>query len=140
MGFVKEFKEFAVKGNVLDLAVGVIIGAAFGKIVTSLVADVLMPLLGLMISDINFKDLKIMLSNPIDKSVAPASINYGIFLQNVFDFVIVALAIFFMIRAINSVKAKLEREKAAEAPPAPVAPEKPADIALLEEIRDLLKK
>lgn len=137
MGFIKEFKEFAVKGNVLDLAVGVIIGAAFGKIVTSLVADILMPILGLMISDINFKDLKIILSNPIDKSATPASINYGIFLQNIFDFIIMALAIFFMIKSINSVKSKLEKEKEAEIA---AEPAKPADIALLEEIRDLLKK
>ena len=137
MGFIKEFKEFAVKGNVLDLAVGVIIGAAFGKIVTSLVADILMPILGLMISDINFKDLKIILTNPIDKAATPASINYGIFLQNIFDFIIMALAIFFMIKSINSVKSKMEKEKEAEIA---AEPAKPADIALLEEIRDLLKK
>lgn len=139
MGFLKEFREFAVKGNVMDLAVGVIIGAAFGKIVSSLVADILMPLLGLLISDINFKDLKLVLSNPVDPNVAPATINYGVFLQNTFDFVIVAFAIFLMLKGINSVKAKMEKEKEAATPPAP-APEKPADIALLEEIRDLLKK
>ena len=134
MGFLKEFRDFSVKGNVLDLAIGVIIGGAFGKIVSSLVADVLMPVLGLLISEINFKDLKIQLTNPIDPTVDPATINYGIFIQNIIDFVIVAFTIFFLIKGINSLKSKLEKEKAI-APPPP----KPADIVLLEEIRDLLK-
>ena len=134
MGFLKEFRDFSVKGNVLDLAVGVIIGGAFGKIVSSLVADMLMPLLGLLVSEINFKDLKVQLTNPIDPNLEPATINYGIFIQNIFDFVIVAFAIFFLIKGINSLKSKLEKEKAVTPPLA-----KPADVALLEEIRDLLK-
>jgi large conductance mechanosensitive channel len=134
MGILKEFRDFSVKGNVLDLAVGVIIGGAFGKIVSSLVADVLMPVLGLMVSEINFKDLKVQLTNPINPNIEPATINYGIFIQNIFDFVIVAFAIFFLIKGINSLKSKLEKEKEV-APPPP----KPADVVLLEEIRDLLK-
>ncbi len=132
MSFIQEFKQFAIKGNVVDLAVGVIIGTAFGKIVSSLVADVVMPLVGMLIGGVNFTDLKLKLGAPIE-GMQQATINYGTFIQTVFDFTIVALAIFVAVKAIN----KLKNDKPAEAP-APAA--KPADIALLEEIRDLLKK
>ena len=132
MSFIKEFKEFAVKGNVVDLAVGVIIGAAFGKIVSSLVADVIMPLVGMLVGGVSFTDLKLKLGAPIE-GMQQATINYGTFIQTVFDFTIIAFAIFVAIKALN----KLKNEKPAE-PATPAA--KPADIALLEEIRDLLKK
>ncbi len=132
MSFIKEFKEFAVKGNVVDLAVGVIIGAAFGKIVSSLVADVIMPFIGMLVGGVSFTDLKLKLGAPIE-GMQQATINYGAFIQSVFDFTIVAFAIFMAIKGIN----KLNKPKPA-APAAPAA--KPADIALLEEIRDLLKK
>lgn len=131
MSVIKEFKDFAVKGNVVDLAVGVIIGAAFGKIVSSLVADVVMPILGMLIGGVNFTDLKLKLGAPIE-GMQQATINYGTFIQTVFDFTIVAFAIFMVVKGINKLK------KPAEV--APVAETKPADIALLEEIRDLLKK
>lgn len=125
---MKEFKQFAMRGNVIDLAVGVIIGAAFGKIVSSLVGDIVMPLLGMVIGGVDFKELKVKLGAPME-GMQQATINYGIFIQTVFDFTIIALAIFVAIRGIN----KLSNPK--EATPA----EKPADIKLLEEIRDLLK-
>lgn len=131
MSFVKEFKEFAMKGNVMDLAVGVIIGAAFGKIVSSLVADVIMPLIGLLVGGVSFTDLKIKLNVPLE-GMQPATINYGNFIQSVFDFTIVAFAIFLAVKGINRLKK--------EEPAAPAPAEKPADIKLLEEIRDLLKK
>lgn len=138
MGFVKEFKEFAVKGNVMDMAVGVIIGAAFGKIVASLVNDVIMPLVSLFLGDVNFKDLKwIITPEVVDAAGAvttpEVALLYGSFIQAVIDFLIIALIIFFMIRSINKLKKKEEVKPAAPAP-------KAADIVLLEEIRDLLKK
>lgn len=132
VGIVKEFKDFAVKGNVVDMAVGIIIGAAFGKIVSAFVANVVTPPLGLLIGGVNFSNLSIILS----KSGAdgkPVLMQYGVFLQSVFDFVIVAFAIFIVIKALNSAK-----KKEAEAPAAPAAP--PREQVLLEEIRDLLKK
>ena len=130
MSFVQEFKEFAMKGNVVDLAVGVIIGGAFGKIVSSLVGDVVMPLIGMLIGGVNFKDLTLKLGAPIE-GMQQATINYGAFIQAIFDFTVVALAIFIVIKQLNKLKK----------PAAPAAPAaKPADIALLEEIRDLLKK
>lgn len=131
MSFIKEFKEFAVKGNVVDLAVGVVIGTAFGKIVSSLVADVIMPLVGMLVGGVNFTDLKLKLGAPIE-GMQQATINYGTFIQTIFDFTIIAFAIFIAVKFIN----KLKNEKPVEAAPAA----KPADIALLEEIRDLLKK
>jgi large conductance mechanosensitive channel len=124
-----EFKEFAMKGNVVDMAVGIIIGAAFGKIVSSLVGDVLMPPLGLLIGGINFSDLAISLGT--DPKGAPVLLKYGSFLQTVFDFLIIAVVIFIMIRAIN--KLKKPPAPAAGAPP-------PRQEALLEEIRNLLAK
>ena len=129
MGFVKEFKEFAVKGNVVDMAVGIIIGAAFGKIVSSLVADVIMPPIGVIIGGVNFTGLKVPLKQGAE-GVAAVTLNYGTFLQNVFDFTIVAFALFVLVRAIN-------RLKQAE-PPAPEKISKEA--ALLSEIRDLLRE
>jgi len=132
MSFIKEFKQFAMRGNVADLAVGVIIGASFGKIVSSLVADVITPVLGLVIGGVNFTDLKIKMHSTIDSS-KEVTINYGTFLQSVFDFMIVAFAIFLAIKGLNRLKAKETLENAP-------ATAKPADIALLEEIRDLLKK
>ena len=136
MGFVKEFKEFAMKGNVIDLAVAVIIGGAFGKIVSSFVADIVMPLIGLLLGGVNFADLKwvikeAVIENGVEK-VAAATLNYGNFIQVTIDFLIIALAIFMAIKAMNSMKKK--EEPAPEAPAAPSAEE-----TLLGEIRDLLK-
>lgn len=134
MSLAQEFKEFAVKGNVLDLAVGVIIGGAFGKIVTSLVGDVVMPLVGLVVGGVNFSTLAITLKEAKDGAPA-ALLKYGQFLQNVFDFLIIAAAVFAMVKAINTMKRKQE---AAPAPPAAPAAPTPTE-ALLGEIRDLLK-
>ena len=130
MGFLKEFKTFAMKGNVMDMAVGVIIGGAFGKIVSSLVDDVLMPVIGMLTGGIDFKDLAI----PVG-AVGDANIKYGNFLQNVIDFLIIAFSIFIMIKAINRLIHK--REEETKAPPAPPAPSK--EEQLLSEIRDILK-
>jgi large conductance mechanosensitive channel len=135
MKLVDEFKSFAMKGNVVDMAVGIIIGAAFGKIVSSMVGDIIMPPLGLLIGGVNFTDLKVILKAA--EGAAPAvTWNYGNFLQAAFDFLIVAFAVFMVIKAINSAKKK--EEAAPAAPPAPPAPTK--EEVLLAEIRDLLKK
>ena len=131
MGQGAEFKEFAMKGNVVDLAVGVIIGAAFGKIVSSLVGDVFMPALGKLIGGFNFADLAVALGkDPTGKDVL---IKYGAFIQTIFDFVIIALVMFIAIKGINKLK-----KPAPAAPAAPAAP--PRSEVLLEEIRDLLAK
>lgn len=135
MGFLKEFKAFAMKGNVVDMAVGVIIGGAFGKIVSSLVADIIMPAIGFFMGGINFSDLKITFENPL-LDVEPVTINYGNFMQITLDFLIVAFSIFLVIWIINKSKKKKEAEPAA--PAAPPAPSK--EEQLLTEIRDLLKK
>ena len=127
MGFIKEFKEFAVKGNVMDMAVGVIIGGAFGKIVTSLVNDILMPILGIVTGGIDFTGLK--------ATIGDANITYGQFVQSVIDFVIIAFCIFLMIKGMN----KLNRKKEEPAPAEPEAPKGPTQEELLAEIRDLLK-
>jgi large conductance mechanosensitive channel len=128
-----EFKEFAMKGNVVDLAVGVIIGAAFGKIVSSLVGDIVMPALGRMIGGINFSDLAVSLGkDPTGKEVL---VKYGSFLQTIFDFLIIALVLFIAIKGINRLKTP---PAVAEAPAPPPAP--PRSEVLLEEIRDLLAK
>ena len=139
MGFIKEFKEFAMKGNVMDMAVGVIIGGAFGKIVTSLVNDVLMPLISTLTGGISFTDLFVNLSDDVKyKTLAEAQeagasvFAYGQFIQNIFDFIIIAFCIFMMIKAMNKLKKKEE--------PAPEAPKGPTQEELLAEIRDLLKK
>jgi large conductance mechanosensitive channel len=132
MKLVDEFKAFAMKGNVVDMAVGIIIGAAFGKIVSSVVSDIIMPPLGLLIGGVNFSDLKWVMKAATD--TAPAvTWNYGNFLQVCFDFLIVAFAVFLLIKAINAAKKKEEA-----APSAP--PEAPKEEVLLTEIRDLLKK
>ena len=132
MKLVDEFKSFAMKGNVVDMAVGIIIGAAFGKIVSSVVSDIVMPPLGLIIGGVNFADLKLVMKAATD--VHPAvTWNYGNFLQVTFDFLIVAFAVFLLIKAINAAKKK--EEAATAAPPAPSKEE-----ILLTEIRDLLKK
>lgn len=141
MSFFNEFKEFISKGNVLDLAVGVIIGGAFGKIVNSLVADILTPPLGFLIGGVKFTELKLTLKNAVmdgEKVVSEAvTINYGNFLQNIFDFLIIAFAIFNLIRAINLLRRKLEKQKEDEVSNS--APEPTKEEILLTEIRDLLK-
>jgi large conductance mechanosensitive channel len=134
MGLVKEFKEFAMKGSVVDLAVGVIIGGAFGKIVTSFVNDILMPPLGVLLGGVDFKDYKATLVAAAGEKAA-VTLNYGMFLQNVIDFLIIAASIFLMIKAMNAAKKKDAAPPAPEAPPAPSA-----ESALLAEIRDLLKE
>jgi len=131
MSLASEFKEFAMKGNVVDLAVGVIVGAAFGKIVSSLVSNVVMPVLGKLIGGFNFADLAIGLGN--DPAGKPVAITYGVFLQSVFDFVIIALVLFMAIRTINRLK------KPAPAPP-PSPPPPSREEQLLVEIRDLLAR
>ena len=116
--FLQDFKAFAMKGNVVDMAVGVIIGGAFGKIVTSLVNDVIMPLIGLAVGGVNFTELKWVIReayvNEAGKEIAAATLNYGNFLQVTFDFLIIALSIFTMIRIIGNLNRKKEAEKAAE--------------------------
>jgi len=132
MGMMSEFKEFAMKGNVVDMAVGIIIGAAFGKIVSSFVGDVIMPPLGVLIGGVDFTNLSFILKEAAGDAAA-VTINYGKFVQTVFDFTIVAFAIFMAIKAMNSLKKK--EEAAPAAPPAPTKEE-----LLLTEIRDLLKQ
>ena len=131
MGMMKEFKEFAMRGNVIDMAVGIIIGAAFGGIVSSFVADVVTPPLGLVIGGIDFSSMNVVLKEAVGETPA-VTLNYGVFLQKVFDFLIVAFVIFLVIKGMNSMKRKQE-----EAPAAPPPP--PAEEVLLTEIRDLLK-
>jgi large conductance mechanosensitive channel len=128
---IQEFKEFAVKGNVIDMAVGVIIGTAFGKIVSSFVADVVMPPIGVLLGGVNFSDLAFTVKKAIGESPAVV-VAYGRFAQTVIDFTIIAFVIFMVVRVINSLK------KAEAAPSAPAAPS--AEQVLLTEIRDLLKK
>lgn len=146
MSLLKEFKEFAMRGNVVDLAVGVIMGGAFGKIVSSLVSDVLMPPIGYVIGGVSFKDLsfklpevKIPMPDPadptkmIDTILPQVTVNYGNFLQTIFDFLIVAFCIFMLVKVMNSVMKKKD-----EAPAAP--PEPSVEVKLLTEIRDALKR
>lgn len=132
MGVIQEFKEFAVKGNVVDMAVGVIVGAAFGKIVSSLVSDVVMPPIGVFLGGVNFTDLAVTIKQATGTSPAVV-IAYGKFIQTVIDFTIVALVIFIVVRLINSLKKKAEAAPAAQAAPT-------QEQVLLAEIRDLLKK
>lgn len=132
MGMLKEFKEFAVKGNVVDMAVGIIIGGAFGKIITSLVGDVIMPPIGVVLGGVDFSNLSIIVQEAIDKKPAVV-ISYGKFLQTIIDFIIIAFAIFMAVKGMNSLK-----KKEAEAAAAPAAP--PNQEVLLAEIRDLLKQ
>lgn len=134
---LKEFKEFAMKGNVLDMAIGVIVGGAFGKIVSSLVSDVLMPPIGLMMGNVDFSSLFVNLSGTPQPSLAAAkaagtpTLNYGVFLQSVFDFIIIAFVIFLLVKQFNRFKK--------EAPPGP-PPAPPKEEVLLTEIRDILKQ
>ncbi len=138
--FLQEFKAFAMKGNVIDMAVGVIIGGAFGKIVSSIVADVIMPPIGLLVGGVNFTDLKWVL-NPAEmvdgKEVAAVTLNYGNFLQVTFDFLIIAFSIFMFIKLLTKLTEK-KKEEAPAVPPAPPVPSK--EEVLLTEIRDLLKE
>ncbi len=131
MGMMKEFREFAVKGNMIDMAVGIIIGGAFGKIIASLVGDIIMPPIGLLIGGVNFTALKLTLK-AAQGDTAAVTLNYGNFLQIAVDFLIVACAVFLMVKGINSMK-----RKEAAAPAAPPAPSK--QEVLLTEIRDALK-
>ena len=153
MGLIKEFRDFAMRGNVIDLAVGVVIGTAFGKIISSLVTNIVMPPLNLLTSkfNVNFNDLALRVRTESPKLAADGTmvmengkpvmivqdypvLNYGPFIQSVVDFLLVAIAIFVVIKIINTAKAKFEAEK----PSAPAAP--PEDIVLLREIRDALKR
>ena len=132
MGMMKEFKEFAVKGNVVDMAVGIIIGVAFGKIVSSFVADVIMPPIGVILGGVDFASLVFIVKEAVGEAPAVV-ISYGKFIQTLIDFIIIAFAIFMAVKAINSLKKKEE-----EAPAAPAAP--PKEEVLLTEIRDLLRE
>jgi large conductance mechanosensitive channel len=140
MKLISEFKAFAMRGNVVDMAVGIIIGGAFGKIISSVVADLIMPPIGLLLGGTSFTDLKLVLKDPVLDAAGvitkqAVSINYGNFIQVTVDFLIVAFAIFMMIKAMNSLKKKEEAPVEAPAPPPPTNEE-----VLLAEIRDLLKK
>lgn len=142
--FIEEFKEFALKGNVMDMAVGVIIGGAFGKIVTSFVSDVLMPPIGVLLGGADFTDMKATIKeatvNKAGEAVEAVTLNYGAFIQNVVDFLIIAICIFLMVKGINKLTTlRKKKEEAAAAEPAP-APEPSAEEKLLTEIRDLLAK
>ncbi|MDD2594621.1 MAG: large-conductance mechanosensitive channel protein MscL [Bacteroidales bacterium] len=132
--FLQEFKSFAMRGNVLDMAIGIIIGAAFGKIVTSLVSDIIMPLIGVVTGGLNFTSWKITLRAATETDPG-LFVSYGNFIQVLFDFLIIAWVIFLLVRGINRLSAKKEAEK-----PAPEPPATPEDIQLLREIRDSLKK
>ena len=132
MSMMSEFKSFAMRGNVIDMAVGIVIGGAFGKIVSSFVNDVLMPPIGMMMGGVDFSDLAVVLQEA-SGDVAAVTLNYGSFIQTVVDFLIIAFAIFMVIKAMNNMKKK--EEEAPEAPPKPTA-----EVELLTEIRDSLKK
>jgi large conductance mechanosensitive channel len=132
MGMLKEFKEFAMRGNVVDLAVGIIIGGAFGKIISSLVTDIIMPPIGLLLGGVDFKNLAVQLK-PATDTAAAVSINYGLFINTIIDFIIIAFCIFMIVKMMNNMKKKEEAKPA----PAP-APNK--QEVLLEEIRDILQK
>lgn len=131
MSMINEFKAFAVKGNVVDMAVGIVIGVAFGKIITALVSGVLMPPIGVLLGGVNFSDLAIVVKEAVGEAPAVV-ISYGAFIQTIIDFIIIAFVIFMVVKGINKLK-----KKEAEAPSAPAAPS--AEAVLLTEIRDLLK-
>lgn len=139
MKILQEFKQFAMRGNVIDMAVGVVIGGAFGKIVTSIVGDLIMPAVGCLVGGMNFTDLKVTLKSAVmdgDAVVSPAvTLNYGNFIQVTIDFLIIAASIFLLIKAINTLSRKKKEEEVPAAPPAPSKEE-----VLLTEIRDLLKE
>ena len=132
MGMMKEFKDFAVKGNVIDMAVGIVIGGAFGKIIGSLVTDVIMPPIGILLGGVDFSNLSVVLKKSTEAAEA-VTLNYGVFINTVVEFTIIAFAIFMVIKTINTAK-KREEEK-------PVEPPKPSEeVLLLKDIRDALKK
>ena len=137
--FFSDFKAFAFKGNVMDMAIGVVIGGAFGKIVSSVVTDIIMPAVGLLLGGVNFSDLKVVLKpeyvNAAGETVAASTLNYGNFIQTSVDFIIIALAIFIFMSAIGKVMKKKEEAPA----PEPEAPAPSEEVSLLTEIRDLLK-
>lgn len=142
VGMIAEFKKFITRGNVIDMAVGIIIGTAFKEIINSLVKEILMPLIGLFLGGISFVDLKIVIAEATEQTTEVA-VMYGIFIQRIIDFLIIAFVVFMMVRTINRIRERIEARKKAEvaaeveaAPPAPT----PVDIVLLTEIRDLLKK
>jgi large conductance mechanosensitive channel len=145
MKLLQEFKAFALKGNILDLAVAVVIGGAFGKIVASFVNDILMPPIGVLLGNVDFKDLKIVLkakqeavmngTEVVQKAINEVTLNYGSFIQNIIDFLIIAMSVFLIIKVYNTLERKKVEEPVAPAPPPPTPTE-----ALLTEIRDLLKK
>lgn len=132
MKALKEFKEFAVKGNVVDMAIGVVIGAGFGKIVSSLVGDIITPVLGLLVGGVNFSNLRLTLE-PGAGGKPPVTWNYGAFIQTVFDFIIIAWAIFVLVKVIN----RLKRQEPPRAPAPPAAPSQ--EVVLLTQIRDTLQ-
>ena len=147
MGFLQEFKQFAMKGNVVDMAVGVIIGGAFGKIVTSLVNDVIMPPIGYLTGGVDFKDLKWTIQEAVEATdtsaaIAEVSLKYGAFVQQVIDFLIIALSVFVMIKLVNKLSNLRKKEEAQPEPePAPAPePEPTKEEVLLAEIRDILKQ
>jgi large conductance mechanosensitive channel len=133
---LKEFKEFAMRGNVVDLAVGIIIGASFGKIVSSLVNDIILPPIGVLVGGVDFKDLKIVLKEA-EETTAAVTLNYGNFIQTLFDFAIIAFSVFLVVKTIKKLSEIKQKEEIAT-PPAPPAPSK--EEAILTEIRDLLQK
>lgn len=143
MSIFKEFKEFAMKGNVVDMAVGFILGGAFSTIVKSMVSDIIMPPIGLLLGGVDFSELKLVLKEGVEASdgvdaVAEVAINYGLFINNVISFIIVAMCLFFIIKGMNSVKRMQEGDPEPETPAE--VPPPPREQVLLEEIRDLLKK
>ncbi|MFO0689681.1 MAG: large-conductance mechanosensitive channel protein MscL [Myxococcota bacterium] len=133
MGMMSEFRDFAMKGNVVDMAVGVVIGGAFGKIVTSFTNDVLMPPIGLLLGGVDFSDLKITIKDAVGETAA-VSINYGSFINIVLDFLIIAFAIFLVVKAMNTAMSSMKKKEAAAPPPGPSKEE-----VLLTEIRDALR-
>jgi len=135
-GILAEFRAFAMRGNVVDMAVGVIMGGAFGKIVSSLVGDLVMPLIGVLVGGVNFADLAVTL-RPAQGEAEAVLFKYGQFIQNVIDFLLIAMVVFLMVKIFNRLAERRKKAEEEEAPPAPV--EKPATEVLLTEIRDLLK-
>lgn len=128
-----EFRNFAIKGNVIDLAVGVVVGSAFGKIVSSLVADIITPIISVMVGGVDFRSLEFIL-RPATESVPEVVLRYGLFLQSIFDFIVIAVSIFMFVKLINRLRALAEKQEEVKAVQHP-----PEDILLLREIRDMLK-
>lgn len=137
--FFNEFKTFISRGSVMDMAVGIIVGTAFTAIVNSLVKDMLMPIIGLILGGVSFTDLKFVITAATDQT-AEVAINWGTFIQRIVDFLIISFVVFVMVRSLNTLRDKLEPKKEDEAPAPEAPPAPPADVVLLTEIRDLLKK